>query len=537
MRLILWLICVLCLLACSTSTVAVDESSSSKSSSSVKSVLEGSSSSHPSNVSSASVLSSSSATGSSQSENSSSSEDQNLSECEGTPGVPWDGTTAKKFACGSGTKFSPYIILTAEQLALLSFATGAQDEDYTGKYFKLGADILLSDQTLIDENGALIADSSTLEKWTPIGNSSVMFTGFFDGDGHMVSGMFINTTSTHNGLFGSNAGTIENVIVTNSWVKGGTFTAGVIGYSDGTVSNVANEASVVGVGKCTGGVVGKTNYYFASGSSHYPDVKTVVNKGVISGEEHVGGVIACLDYTDLSDAVNRGEVVGKKFVGGISSSFASLSDRTVKNVRNYGNVTGSSDYVGGIAGLGATSAGKSCYSGSYLYLSGTLEGFYNEGDVIGNNYVGGLFGQACGATLSRGANKGAVVGENYVAGLFGNLGYSTTSNLYNRGEVAGSLRVGGIIGYNQEGVTSSVYTTAKVDGDSLVGIMIGENYNTTMADYYYISIEGFEPFGVNNGGGSATAKTSEEMKSSDFAELLGDAWSINLSVNDGYPSW
>ncbi|MEE3340422.1 MAG: hypothetical protein VZR14_06810, partial [Hallerella sp.] len=266
MRLILWLICVLCLLACSTSTVAVDESSSSKSSSSVKSVLEGSSSSHPVSSSSSSALSSSSSKDLAQAESSSSTEDSDLSECVGTPGVPWDGTTAKKFACGSGTKFSHYIILTAEQLALLSFATGAQDDDYTGKYFKLGADILLSDQTLIDENGALIADSSNLEMWTPIGNSKVVFTGYFDGDGHTVSGMFINTTSTHNGLFGSNAGTIENVTVTNSWVKGGDYTAGVIGYSDGTISNVANEASVVGVGKCTGGVVGKTNYYFASGS-------------------------------------------------------------------------------------------------------------------------------------------------------------------------------------------------------------------------------------------------------------------------------
>lgn len=536
MRLILWLICVLCLLACSTSTVAVDESSSSKSSSSVKSVLEGSSSSHPVSSSSPSALSSSSSKDLAQAESSSSTEDSDLLKCVGTPGVPWDGTTAKKFACGSGTKFSPYIILTAEQLALLSFATGAQDEDYTGKYFKLGADIVLSDKTLIDEKGGLIADSSNLEKWTPIGNSKVVFTGYFDGDGHKVSGMFINTTSTHNGLFGYNRGTVENVTVTNSWVKGGDYTAGVIGYSDGTVSNVANEASVVGVGDCAGGVVGKTNYYLASGSYHYPDVKTVINNGFVTGENYVGGVIACMACTDLSDAVNQGEVVGKELVGGISSYFSSLNNRTVKNVRNYGTVTGSLDYVGGIAGLGATYAGKSCYS-NIFHLSGTLEDFYNEGDVIGNNYVGGLFGQACGATLSRGANKGAVVGENYVAGLFGNLGYSTTSNLYNRGEVAGSLRVGGIIGYNQEGVTSSVYTTAKVDGDSLVGIMIGENYNTTMADYYYISIEGFEPFGVNNGGGSATAKTSEEMKSPDFAELLGDAWSINLSVNDGYPSW
>lgn len=533
MRVILWVGCVFCFLACSTSTVAVnEESSSSKSSSSVKSVLEGSSSSDRSNASSASVLSSSFATGSSRSENSNSSEDQYLSECEGTPGVPWDGTTAKKFACGSGTKFSPYIILTAEQLALLSFATGAQDADYVGKYFKLGADILLSDKTLIDENGALVADSSSLEKWTPIGNSSVMFTGFFDGDGHSVSGMFINTTSSHNGLFGSNAGTVENVTLKNSWIMGGNFTAGIVGYDYGIVSNVANEVSVVGNGDCTGGIVGETY----EKNRNYPAIKMVRNEGYISGKDKVGGVIGCLKFSDMSDAVNNGDVVGNEYVGGVAGFFSFLGDRIVDNIQNYGNVTGSSDYVGGIAGLGATYARISCYSGIF-HLSGSLKSLYNAGDVVGKNFVGGLFGQACGTSITNGANRGSVIGENTVGGLLGNIGYSTTENLYNRGEVAGAMRVGGIIGYNQEGVTSSAYTTAKVDGDSLVGIMIGENYNTTMADYYYIAVDGLEPFGVNNGGGSATVKASEEMKSSDFAELLGDAWSINLSVNDGYPSW
>ena len=58
-------------------------------------------------------------------------------ECFGEPGNPWDGTTAKAFACGSGTKLSPYIILTAEQLAKLSFIVGSNDKDYQGKYYKL----------------------------------------------------------------------------------------------------------------------------------------------------------------------------------------------------------------------------------------------------------------------------------------------------------------------------------------------------------------------------------------------------------------
>ena len=79
--------------------------------------------------------------------------------CTGDSGTPWDGTTAKDFACGAGTKLSPYVILTAEQLAKLSFIVGSNDKDYQGKYYKLGADIILNDGKIIDEKGALVADS------------------------------------------------------------------------------------------------------------------------------------------------------------------------------------------------------------------------------------------------------------------------------------------------------------------------------------------------------------------------------------------
>ena len=116
-------------------------------------------------------------------------------DCEGKTGEPWDGTTAKNFACGSGTKLSPYIILTAEQLAHLSFVVNSSDKAFSGKYFKLGADILLNKGKIIDEKGGFVADSAKLHKWTPIGNSSVAFDGNFDGDGYTVSGMFINPTS------------------------------------------------------------------------------------------------------------------------------------------------------------------------------------------------------------------------------------------------------------------------------------------------------------------------------------------------------
>ena len=81
-----------------------------------------------------------------------SSETEELDEeCIGEPGNVWDGTTAKSFACGSGTKLSPYVILTAEQLAKLSFVIGANDKAFQGKYFKLGADIKLNKGKIIDD--------------------------------------------------------------------------------------------------------------------------------------------------------------------------------------------------------------------------------------------------------------------------------------------------------------------------------------------------------------------------------------------------
>lgn len=46
------------------------------------------------------------------------------------------------------------------------------------------------------------------------------------------------------------------------------------------------------------------------------------------------------------------------------------------------------------------------------------------------------------------------------------------------------------------------------------------------------------PFGLNNGG-VATPKSADEMKSSDFAELLGEEFVYDSALNNGFPilSW
>jgi len=462
--------------------------------------------------------------------NTSSSTDVQDEKCAGDSGTPWDGTTAKDFACGAGTKLSPYIILTAEQLAKLSFIVGSNDNEYQGKYYKLGADIILNDGKIIDEKGALAADSTKLHKWTPIGNSSVAFTGTFDGDGHTVSGMFINTTSSHNGLFGNSKGTIQNVTIKDSWIYGGKYTAGITGINGGSVTKATNYGSVNGIGDCTGGIAGQSNGPYPKKSM----ISSSTNHGIIKGKNYTGGIAGQAYQASIENAENYGLVEGGSNVGGIAGrgayTYVSSYFMDCKNALNHANIIGENN-VGGIIG-GAGYVSPTISSGGIL---ATVTNVKNEGQVLGKKYIGGIIGSANRVSINNAGNTASIEGSDYISGIIGNLLGSNSSYLYNTGSVSGSTYVGGLIGYNQEGVTSSAYSTGKVDGDSLVGLMIGYNYNTTMADYYYLEQGDQEPFGLNNGGGVATPKSDKEMKSSDFAELLGEDFVYDSGLNSGYP--
>lgn len=527
----LFLSCAALICAC-TATISSDDedeissvSSSSGKKNSSSSTNKKSSSSESSEKKSSATEKENSSSSNSDDEISSSSVEELDEYCIGEPGKPWDGTTAKKFACGAGTKLSPYIILTAEQLAKLAFIVGANDKDYQSKYYKLGADIILNDGEIIDDKGALVADSTKLHKWTPIGNSSVAFTGTFDGDGHTISGMFINTTSSHNGLFGKSSGTIQNLTVENSWVNGGNATAGVLGIlkGAGSLKNITNKATAVGNGNVTGGVMAGIETVCCNKIGH---VEYAENKGVVTGAKTAGGIAGSVQDIVIANATNNADIQGALGVGGVVGSLGYNSSLT--NAVNKGAITGK-EQTAGIAGYfgywGTCSAGKNA----------SMKNAINYGNVNGQLYTAGIVGKNDCTKSFNLSNKSKIVGTKYVAGIFGYIKNSTITSAYNLGDVYGDIYIGGTAGYNEVGVSQSVYSIGKVDGDSLVGLMIGYNYNTTMADYYYLEQGDQEPFGLNNGGGVATPKSEKEMKSSDFAELLGEDFVYDSGLNNGYP--
>ena len=111
-----------------------------------------------------------------------------------TPEVPAE---PEEFKNGAGTEEAPYLIEN-----LNNFLYFAQNHE-KGTYYKLEADIDLKG------NGK--------NPWTPIGSGEKPFEGTFNGNGHTVSGLAVSdNTKDNQGLFGVNAGTIENLTVEGS---------------------------------------------------------------------------------------------------------------------------------------------------------------------------------------------------------------------------------------------------------------------------------------------------------------------------------
>ncbi len=143
-------------------------------------------------------------------------------------------------------------------------------------------DIVLNEKIEVDDKGA-VTNQEELSEWTPIGSiSGNSYEGTFNGDGHTISGLYIDTTANNQGLFGYVSGTVQNLSVSGS-VSGDAYVGGVVGENSGssTVENCYNTGEVSG-NRYVGGVVGLN-----SGS-----VENCYNTGAVnSSGNRVGGVV------------------------------------------------------------------------------------------------------------------------------------------------------------------------------------------------------------------------------------------------------
>ena len=128
-----------------------------------------------------------------------------------------------KFSGGAGNSGNPYLIKTAQDLADLAWLVN-DGEDFEGKNFKLVNDIVLNDITFDEDN--LPTNKRKLKAWTSIGKQGMFFddafSGYFDGNDHSISGLYINVNDTYSyGLFGAlDRATIWSLTIKDSFMDG-----------------------------------------------------------------------------------------------------------------------------------------------------------------------------------------------------------------------------------------------------------------------------------------------------------------------------
>ena len=54
--------------------------------------------------------------------------------------------------------------------------------------------------------------------WEPIGPEYCPFKGTFEGNGHKITGIYINSEENYQGFFGQNKGTIKNLGIENGYI-------------------------------------------------------------------------------------------------------------------------------------------------------------------------------------------------------------------------------------------------------------------------------------------------------------------------------
>ena len=261
-------------------------------------------------------------------------------------------------------------------------------------------------------NAILTADIALdkSETWTPIGTSSTMYAGIFDGNGHTISGL--NVTGANNGLFKmTGTATIQNLTISDSTI-GDSSNSSLLGAFVGrikdstTLINCHTTDTVTVSGGAVGGLVGGTdtaNVAFTLTMERCSNA-AVVSGSASSAQMGVGGLVGVLrNGATIKDCFNTGTVTNKS--------------------------TGNSAAVGGLVG--------SVYNGSKLKTPLTLRAVYNTGSITaansGTKYAGGLVGNAAwGFEMTNAYGTMTVkVGNSYGGIIVGTVQNTVTvSNIY-----------------------------------------------------------------------------------------------------------
>ena len=340
--------------------------------------------------------------------------------------------------------------------------------------------------------------------WQPADLGYLRSSATFDGNGHVISNLYIHVTSLDgraseaSGLFAHvrEGSEIRNLGVISVDISGVQNVGGLAATNEGTIVNAYTTGRVRGKDD-VGGLVG----------ANYRIIRFSHSTAETSGESRVGGLVGWNtegsrgQEASITASFALANVTGGSEVGGLVGR---NEEAHVAFTYAIGTVAGRSR-VGGLVGVNAIDNDPSNVMASYFM-----------GDVSGKEAAGGV----------AGANSGSIIAT------------------YVNGSVSGSAVVGGLVGDNSmpwvdrhdEGGSGTViasYAAAVVSGESSVGGLAGRNPGRLIVSFWDIDASG-----RSNGVGDGTVppnagKPTAELQSPTGFTGVFSVWNIDLDNADG----
>ena len=263
----------------------------------------------------------------------------NASVYSGTPDISWY----------TGNQ-SEYVLTTADQLAGLNKLR--QDNEgaltFEGITIKLDADMIMNPGTMEE----IVANGDS-NKAFPLVDSAYPFGGTFDGQGHTVSGVYVDSNASgEQGMLGSLGGNasvkdlnVINSLVTCPTVKDkstiGTLASKIEGDdANVTISNVVVHSTIKEAGYETakvGGIVGLMSTAGTLTMDNCDFYGSVTTTGRSAGGI-VGATINLEGTVNITNCENHGNITANVDAGGIMGTSA-LKTLNFKDNTNSGTVT------------------------------------------------------------------------------------------------------------------------------------------------------------------------------------------------------
>lgn len=426
----------------------------------------------------------------------------------------WTGNNKKQLTCtGSGKNIVVHIYNVVD---LVDFMCQVNDLNTNYWLGGVGTGVLTREADVVLENDIDLS----ARYWTPIGHGARQFTGDFDGNGHTISGIYIDIERIFTFEFGS-SGNLRydsaNIRYNGVYgigffgVYGGTSIKDLV-IQDGQVFLAYSALLLVGtytkfragalVGICTNTVEFYNvinykvdiEYDYVSGAYWFFDTTM---GGLVGSAESKITFDTCSNYGDL-----YGDNLARISAGGLLGVAEANAD--IDFCANFGEVHGYISWLADGVGFGGLVGAINGNGGNTL-----IQDCVNYGDVnivpqrgLASRCVGGIIGSGINnIAINRCINYGDIYGKDNVGGIAGKLGspketssflwWSWTSkeaqenvfigNCVNYGDINGSSNLGTYAGeLNGQGNASNNHA---LSGAANSDIAIGSWYNKGDSGY------------------------------------------------------